>query len=289
VSETQPRAQGESSKRNLANSKGTAMTKKDDHVEKTGDHAEQERAIAMANKSKSTKTETVTGQAKGAEPMSKEAKKTTKLEVVKSPPLEIVKPVEDASDIESLWMDSKLGDGITNVYRHVVPIGKPRDFFRTHPLESYRRRTEVYTHKVEGEIEETHYIIGPALWGQIEEARPCLLVCVVDREGEPRLWPVKFPREGEKDNDAWKSARIACRKAIDNWTKIVWSKRSYVTREAEEGYAPTPNFGKLPPYNELIAHAFGESCIIRNTNHKMYLALMGKKPTEAGGDDGDLI
>jgi hypothetical protein len=228
---------------------------------------------------KNTKVET--GQTKGDTPVTEEQAKKTKLE--------IVKPVEDASDIESLWMDSKLGDGITTAYRHVVPIGKPKDFFRTHPLESYRRRTEVYTHKVEGEIEETNYIIGPALRGQIEEARPCILVCVVDREGEPRLWPVKFPKEGEKDNDAWKSARIACRKAIDNWVKVVWAKRSYHTREAEEGYAPDPDFSKLPPYNELITQAFGEHGIIKNANHKMYCSLMGKKPTKAGRDDGDLI
>jgi hypothetical protein len=249
------------------------MTKK----EKT-DYAKQEEAIAMATKSKSKKTE----KPKGEKPV-KEVEKA-------APELEVVKPVEDASDIEGLWMDSKLGDGITTAYRHVVPIGKPKDFFRTHPDESYRRRTEVYTHKVEGEVEETHYIVGPALRGQIAEARPCILVCVVDREGEPRLWPVKFPKEGEKDNDAWKSARIACRKAIDRWVKIVWSKRSYHTREAEEGYAPDPDFSKLPPYNELITQAFGEYGIIRNVNHKMYLSLMGKKPTKAEhDDDGDLI
>ena len=250
-----------------------------DTTEKTVDHAEREEITAMTNKPKSEKTET--GQTQGDSPVTEEQAKKTKLE--------IVKPVEDASDIESLWMDSKLGDGITTAYRHVVPIGKPKDFFRTHPLESYRRRTEVYTHKVEGEIEETNYIIGPALRGQIEEARPCILVTVVDREGEPRLWPVKFPKEGEKDNDAWKSARIACRKAIDNWVKVVWGKRSYHTREAEEGYAPDPDFSKLPPYNELIAQAFGEHGIIKNTSHKMYCSLMGKKPTKAERVDDDLI
>jgi hypothetical protein len=39
--------------------------------------------------------------------------------------------VSDAADIEALWLDPALGDGIVDVHYHNIPVGKPRDFFRT--------------------------------------------------------------------------------------------------------------------------------------------------------------
>jgi hypothetical protein len=59
-------------------------------------------------------------------------------------------PISDASDIEALWLNPALGDGITNVSLHSVAVGKPRDFFRTVIDPAYRRRCEIYVHKPEG-------------------------------------------------------------------------------------------------------------------------------------------
>ena len=81
--------------------------------------------------------------------------------------------IPDAADIEALWLDQSLGDGIVDVRYHTVPVGKPKEFFRTVPDPAYRRRTELYTHKPEGAIDEVHYIIAPSMHGQIPEARPC--------------------------------------------------------------------------------------------------------------------
>jgi hypothetical protein len=195
-------------------------------------------------------------------------------------------PIEDASDIEALWSDPMLGDGITDVHYNSVPVGKPKDFFRTHPDKTHRRRTEIYTHKPEGIIEEQHYIVAPAMQGQIPEARPCTLVVVVDREGAPRLWPIKFPKEAEKDNEAWRTARVAARNGIDHWVKLVWVKRAYQTRDAQPGYAPDPDFGKLPSFNDLVKTAFGEHGIIRDTSHPIYRELFGM-PQEANKDAED--
>ena len=55
--------------------------------------------------------------------------------------------VPDANDFASLWLDPKLGDGITSSTWNSVPVNKPKDFFRTHSSPEYRRRTEIYTHK----------------------------------------------------------------------------------------------------------------------------------------------
>ena len=77
------------------------------------------------------------------------------LELVTPPPTP-----NDALDIESLWLDPALGDGLTDTSWHSIPADKPKDFFRVHPDRDYRRRTEIYAHKVEGQIETAYYIWG---------------------------------------------------------------------------------------------------------------------------------
>jgi hypothetical protein len=196
--------------------------------------------------------------------------------------------IPDAADIEALWLDQKLGDGIVDVSYHNVPAGKPRDFSRTVIDPAYRRRTEIYTHKPEGVIDEVHYIIAPAMRGQITEAQPCTLVTVVYRDGSPRLWAIKIPRDGERDNEAWITARSAAKAGMERWVKLVWCKRAYMTRDAQPGYAPDPDFSKLPPFNELVRLAFGDHGIIRDKTHAIYRELYGIKPEAAEDDTGDL-
>jgi hypothetical protein len=192
----------------------------------------------------------------------------------------------DALDLNSLWLDPSLGDGIVNVSNHTIPVGKPKDFFRVVPDESYRRRTELYTHKPEGVIDEQHYIIGPAMRGRIPEARPCTICTVVYRDGSIRLWPLSFPRDGERDNDAWISARGAAKLAMEKWVKLVWVRRAYQTRDALPGYAPDPDLSKLPSFNDLVGLAFKQHGIIQDENHPIYRELFGAAPGKA--DDADL-
>ena len=161
--------------------------------------------------------------------------------------LELVQPPEDASDIAALWLDPALGDGLVNVHFHVVPVGKPRDFFRVNPDPAYRRLCEIYTHKVEGQVDETNYIITKPMQGVIDEARRCTLVTCIYRDGSPRLWPLKLPRDGEKDYAAWITARSAAKTAMDKWVRLVWRRGVYDTRDAAPGYAPEPDWSKLPP------------------------------------------
>jgi hypothetical protein len=189
----------------------------------------------------------------------------------------------DADDIARLF-DPEIGDAITDTVMHGIGLGKPRDFFRTHPNKDYRQGSMVYCHKPEGVIDPQYFIIDPMMQKYFEDdARRCTLVTVVDREGNPRLWPISMPRDGERDNDAWRSARTAARRGIDKWVRLVWARRTYKTREAQSGYAPDPDWEKLPSFIELVKIAFGEHGIVRDERHPIYCALMGAKSSD--GDD----
>jgi hypothetical protein len=74
---------------------------------------------------------------------------------------------------------------------------------------------------------------------------------------------------------------------MEKWVKLVWQRRSYMTREAQLGYAPEPDWSKLPSFDELVRLAVGEHGIIRNREHRIVLDLFGapaKKPSDT--DDG---
>jgi hypothetical protein len=207
-------------------------------------------------------------------------------DTVRKPDLKLVAP-NDAADVESLWLDTSLGDGITDLHWHEIHIGKPKDYFRVHPDESYRRRTEIYVHKPEDAVEEQFYILAPNMRGRLPEARPCVVVTCIYRNGTPRLWPIMFPRSGEKDNTAWTSARAAARVAIDKWVKLVWASRAYQTRDAQAGYAPDPDWKKVPSFNDMVRLAFGLHGVIHDETHPMWRELMGA-PAKAPDNDGDL-
>lgn len=74
---------------------------------------------------------------------------------------------------------------------------------------------------------------------------------------------------------------------MDKWVKLVWVSRAYQTREAQPGYAPDPDFTKLPPFNELVRLAFGQAGIIKDESHPVFRELFGM-PKKANHDDADL-
>jgi hypothetical protein len=91
----------------------------------------------------------------------------------------------DTEDLNSLWIDPKLGDGITSTSFHTVPVGRPRDFFRTHPSADYRRRTEIYVHKPEGAIDEQWFIIAPSMRGYGRSASRGMASAITTRGYRP--------------------------------------------------------------------------------------------------------
>lgn len=209
-------------------------------------------------------------------------------------PVDKVTPIvpnipKDAGDLDALWLDTGLGGDITDITHHKIVVDKPKNFFRTVPDLAYRRAVEIYSHKVEDVVGEEHYILAKSMRGRIEEARPAQLVTVVYRDGTPRLWPIKSPKDGERDNEAWISARSAAKTGMTKWVKLVWVKRAYQTRDAQPGYAPEPDYTKppfkLPPFEELVTAGFGAHGIIRDTTHPIYRELYGAAPAQSVDDD----
>ena len=186
-------------------------------------------------------------------------------------------PPPDVADIAALYTDTGQGDPLTAITMHKVPVGRPKNFFRTVSDPSYRRRVEMYCHKPENAVEEEHYIVGPKLRGQIDEAQPCLLITVVDRAGMPRLWPIKLPKDGGKDNICWQTCRDIARTGLTEWVRAVFVNVGvgFVERRAEEGYAPDPDFTRLPSFDELVQRVFGEHGIIHDESHPIYRELFG--------------
>jgi hypothetical protein len=218
-------------------------------------------------------------------------------EQAKKPDLKVVTPLpDDASDLSDLWFDPALGDGLTDTILHDIPVDKPKDFFRVYSDPNYRRQTEVYTHKPEGQIEEQHFILAKPMQGLIEEARPATIVVCIYRDGSLRLWPLKRAKMGEKDNDVWKSARAIARDAMTKWVRLVWARRVYQRREAQAGYAPDPDWTKVLKldgtkplkFDDLVTLAFGEHGIIRDKNHPVYRDLIGAAAKKADDDGTDL-
>jgi hypothetical protein len=199
-------------------------------------------------------------------------------------PMKKVEAPKDALDIDSLWLDTKLGDGLTEVHRFSIPIGKPKDFFRVVPDPAYRRLCEVYVHKTEGQVDEQTYIFAPSMQGRFEEAQLCTLVTVVHRDGSLRLWALKLPKNGGHDNEAWSSAREAAKAGMVRWVKLIWERRAYKTRDAQPGYAPEPDYTTISSFNELVRLAFGESGIIQDDDHPIVRDLLGASP--GAGNDG---
>ena len=200
------------------------------------------------------------------------------------------KPPVDAMDLRGLVVPDSGDDPLTKTTIHHVPVDKPKTFFRVHPDPAYRKKFFVYKLKLEGVVGEQHFIVADSMRVLVDEARLCILATCVYRDRSIRLWPLWLPEEGERDMVAWSTARSAARESIDWWTKIKWQgANGYKSTPAQPGYAPEPDWLKVPPYDVLIGTALGESGIIRDESHPVYRDhILGAAQEKADGDDDDL-
>jgi hypothetical protein len=76
---------------------------------------------------------------------------------------------------------------------------------------------------------------------------------------------------------------------MDKWVRLVWRRGVYDTRDPSSGYAPDPDWSKLPPFDELVRLAFGEHEIIRDREHRIVRDLFGMAPKQQSDDDTDAL
>ena len=70
-----------------------------------------------------------------------------------------------SDDISSLWIDTGAKDALTETVT-TVKLGKPKDFFRTHPSPDMRRKVEIVAVKTEGSFEDQIFLDRPQDAGQ---------------------------------------------------------------------------------------------------------------------------
>ena len=190
------------------------------------------------------------------------------------------------ADINALWIDPGVGDPLAAVHLSQIPTGKPKDYFRTCTLLGYRQKTVHLAFEPENAVEKDYHLVaGPMRDALLHHARPCVLVVVVDRIGAPRIWPLDLPRDGESDYQSWQTFREAAKQGEREWVRLVWEGKKHTIRVAEEGYAPEPDFSKLPPFSELIRLAYGKDKIIQDREHAVYRALFGIAANKPIDDD----
>jgi hypothetical protein len=135
--------------------------------------------------------------------------------------------------------------------------------------------------KDEGRSDENaYYMVVPALAesGRLDDAKPYTLCLMLDRLGNPHLWPIRDPRSEDRDNAWWVSAREGVRSCIDHWHRIMSAGKRYRALPAEDpDYAPDPDWSKVPPFDELVRSAFSPNGIIRDLEHPVVRELLGRK------------
>jgi hypothetical protein len=189
-------------------------------------------------------------------------------------------PPSDLDEIERLWTNPQHAQTLTGRSIHTIPVKRPSTttFIRVHPEPSYQRSGSVIVDEEEGGFDRTLYLLLPGLEQHLPfDVKPFTLCLAIDRASGLYIWPIRDPKTGEKDNSHWASERQCALHAMRFWCRVVSTRNGKQTVDAPLDYAPDPDWSRVPPFNQLIKTAFGETGIIREINHPVLLKLLGKK------------
>jgi hypothetical protein len=160
--------------------------------------------------------------------------------------------------------------------RHtIIQVRKPgkQDFIRVHPDPDYCLQTAILEFKDEGEV----YLVDPALWGELPgELIPKVLYLTLNRQGVPRLWPIRLPDEDGKLDDWNQSALEAAAIAKRTWVRVSSNRSAgmYETFEAT-GDLPEPEWPDLT-FSEILEIAFRDR-YIKDWDHPALRRLRGEE------------
>jgi hypothetical protein len=241
---------------------------KDNRVQKTADYAEQERAAAMANKSKS-ESELVTGQT-GDAPMTEEAKKA-ELKVVTSEELD-----EEEREFNALRRDlpgvkGASAAGIVNI--GVAKIPTKNEFFRTHA--DFRPVHAIVD--VEVGMERTFFAVTDEMVVALEgigiTVSDHTLYLTITSRGAVRIIPVRCPNVDGDQNEYHRTKELGLREGIDRWVRLFTDQenRCYKVFPAPEGRFGEAQWPDLKPAKIFRLGFRAKGHLIDSTEHPVFL------------------
>lgn len=177
-------------------------------------------------------------------------------------------------DPSALRLSQNFQEGLGVKKRHtVIQVRKPgkQEYIRVHPDSEYSLQTAVLEFKEEGEV----FLVAPDLWSNLSgELIPKVLYLTVNRQGVPRLWPIRLPDEDGKLDDWNLSALEAAKIGQNSWVRVS-SNRSAGMYEtfAAEGELPEPQWPDLS-FPEILEIAF-RGRYIKELDHPALKKLRG--------------
>jgi len=156
----------------------------------------------------------------------------------------------------------------------VIQARKPgkQDFIRVHPDAAYSLQTYVLEFKDEGEL----YVVDSSLWDDlVGELVAKVLYLTINRQGVPRLWPIRLPDPDGRLDDWNRSALEAAEIAKTRWVRVT-SNRSAGMYEVHEATAdlPEPEWPELS-FEEILKIAF-RGFYITDWDHPALRRLRGE-------------
>ena len=167
-----------------------------------------------------------------------------KLEVVESTPLPTP---NDASDIEALWSDPALGDGLTDTSWHKIPVGQAERLFpgpSRIPTTDVVPRSMPTSPKARSKRRTTFW--GPKCGGGCRKPAPAFSSLAFTATARCGLWPTHVSRaRAKRTTPPGRAPGLPRGPLSSKWVSLIWSGRSYLTRDALPGYAPDPGLDEV--------------------------------------------
>jgi hypothetical protein len=184
--------------------------------------------------------------------------------------------------LKGLRLNQAFAVGAVKTHFSSFPVRRPskNSFFRVHPSEDYLQEIYLYTDKEESGMPKETYTIDPDLYEQLDEEWQAVFqgaqLCLgIERHAtRPFVWPLKFPADGQRDNEYWRGERECADKAKTSWIKMVNTGGTYSWADPRNAKIPEPKWLD-EPFTNIIRVAF-KGLIIDSLDHHILKALRGE-------------
>jgi hypothetical protein len=203
-------------------------------------------------------------------------------EKASDPPKSPAVPPDMFERLKGLRLNQAFAAGAVKMHFSSFPVRRPtkNSFFRVHPSGDYLQEIYLFTDKEESGMPKETYTIDPDLYEQLDEEWQAVFqgaqLCLgIERHAtRPFVWPLKFPTEGQRDNDYWRGERECADKAKTEWIKLVNVGGTYSWAPPSNAKIPEPKWID-EPFTNIIRVAF-KGLVIDSPDHHILKALRGE-------------